>query len=145
MSKIFLAFFLFTASLYANITWESQYHFILKKDEIGRILFYEKGKKREKFSFEFIFRWTLNDGEKVVVLSKYREFPRQNILYFKRNLRSFRQYLLQNPYRNTKKNTYLLLSMDKYDKDTKQIGFYIYIKDQDERLDIKYIDPRKAN
>lgn len=129
--------------MFGAITWEGEHIFHLKKDEIGRVVFYERGKDRKRFTYEFKFRWTLHDGKKVTILSNYRDFPKQHTLYFKFHLNSLRQILLGDLSKNTQKKTYLLLSMDKYDKKTKEITFLVFIKDVDGRLDTKYIDPKR--
>lgn len=143
MSKIFLALFLFFMPLFGAVTWNSQHIFHLKKDEWGRVIFYERGKDRERFTYEFRFRWTLYDGKKVILLSNYRDFPKQHTLYFKFHLNTMRQILLNDLKRNTQKKTFLMLNMDSYDEKLKEVSFLIFIKDTKERLEIKYIDPKR--
>lgn len=144
MSKIFLSFFLFLAPVFGAISWNSEHIFHLKKDEIGTIYFYEIGKKRERFTYIYNFRWTLHDGKKVIILSNYRDFPNQHTLYFKSNLNTLRQTLLNNLNAHDDKKTYLLLEMDKYDTSKKEISFFVYVKDVSQRLEIKYIDPKRT-
>lgn len=144
MNKLILCFLLLTTSVFGQIKWTSQHIFKLKKDEIGRISIYENGKDEQKYTFDFILRWTLYDSQKVVVLSNYRGFPRQHTLYFKRSLRSFRQSLLPDKKRNVNKKAYLLVYMDEYDKKKEDISFMIFLKDPEKRLGVSYIDPKKA-
>ncbi len=134
---------LLSLPLFAQIKWDSEYIFRLKKDEIGRIIFIEKGTEHEDFRYEFKFRWTLYDGQKVVLLSHYRKIPRQHVLYFKFRLDSFIQNLLHDKSKNSQKRTYLLLQMDEFDKKKNEILFLIFIKDKDKRFDIKYIKPKR--
>lgn len=140
MNKIFIIF-LFPIYLFSNISWQSQHKFSLQKDEIAKVLIQQKGKKD---IYTFLFRWTLYDTQKVVVLSNYKKFPRQHVMYFKHN-KTFLQELFPNEYKNTSKQTYLLTELEKYDTKTKKMDFIIYIKDANKKLKIKYIDPPKKD
>lgn len=142
MSKIVLSLLIFVLPAFSAISWDSQHVFHLSKDEWGRVVFHEKGKNPKRFTYEFRFRWTLYDGKKVILLSNYRDFPKQHVLYFESKLNSMRQILLSDVSKNTQKKTYLLLSMDEFDKKNSEITFLIFIKDNDKRFDIKYIDPK---
>lgn len=142
MSKILLII-IFVSPLFSAISWDSEHIFYLKKDEIGSIYFYETGKKKEKNRYIFHFRWTLHDGKKVIVLSNYRDFPRQHTLYFKSKLNNFRQTLLNSLDTFDKKKSYLLLQMDRFNKKTKEISFLVFIHEKNQRLKIKYIDPKR--
>lgn len=142
MNKIILALFVFLMPLFGAVSWNSQHIFHLKKDEWGRVIFYERGKDRKKFTYEFRFRWTLYDGKKVILLSNYRDFPKQHTLYFKFHLNTIKQILLSDLKKNTQKKTFLMLNMDSFNQKEKNISFLVFIKDIDERLEIKYIDPK---
>lgn len=143
MSKVFITFCIFLVPLFGAISWESEHIFHLKKDEVGTVYFYEIGKNRKKYTYVFNFKWTLHDGKKVTVLSNYREFPRQHTLYFKSRLNTLSQVLLNNLNAHDDKKTYLVLQMEKYDKKTKEISFMVFVKDANQRLEIKYMDPKR--
>lgn len=143
MSKVLLGFCIFFSPLFGDISWEGEHIFHLKKDEIGTIYFYEMGKNRQKYTYVYNFRWTLYDGKKVILLSNYRKFPKQHTLYFERSLNTLRQTLLNNLNAYDDKKTYLLLQMDELNKKTKEITFMIFVKDANQRFEIKYIDPKR--
>ncbi len=142
MSRFFVSFLFLCSFLYAQVSWDSEHIFSLKKDELGIIYFYEIGKNRQKHTYRFDFRWTLHDGKKVVILSKYRNFPNQHILYFDAKLNAFKQNLLNNS--NQEPNSYLLLQMDKFHEDKKEISFLAFVKDRAKKFEVKYIDPKRT-
>lgn len=143
MNKIVFAFLLLITCSFGEAKWDSKYTFKLKKDEIGKIIFFEKGKPKGYRTYIFNFRWTLDDGQKITVLSDYRGIPRQHTLYLDKKLNTFRQILLSNVTRNDKQKTFLLLQVDEVDKKNKQISFLIYVRDVKSRFKIQYIDPKR--
>ncbi len=141
MNKFLLTLTLFLLPLCAEPNWTSKHRFSLKKDEIAKIHFFQKGKEDKPYVFKF--RWTLYAGDQVIVLSNYRDFPRQHTLYFKRSLHAFTQTLISDTYRNSLGKTYLLLQMHSFNAKEKKINFDIYIQDRSERFRTVYIDPNK--
>ncbi len=143
MIKKTLLFFLFTSFLFASVSWDGQQVFRLKKDEFGKIIFHERGKEGSDFTYIFKFRWTLYDSQKVILLSNYRDFPRQHSLKFEFRQNTIEQVLLDRAVKNRPKDHYLLLQMDSYDKKKKEIVFLVFIKDSDKKFEIKYIHPKR--
>ncbi len=141
MSRLFLILTLFCSVCFAKISWTSEHAFSLKKDEFGIIYLQEKGKKKADGTYVFKFRWTLYDSMKVVVLSNYRGFPGQHVMYFNNRLKVFRQNLLGREYQPQR--SYILVQMDSFKKQNGEILFFIFIKDDSGNFDIKYIDPKR--
>ncbi len=140
MLRVIFLFFFLAFELFAGISWTKEYIFHLKKDEIARILFIDRDKKMH----EFKFRWTLYDGQKVIVLSNYKDFPKQHALYFDFRLNTIEQILLSETKKYYQKNSFFLLQMDRFDKKTKSISFLVFIKDDDQKFKIKFINPKQT-
>ncbi|MCX2682907.1 exporting protein [Campylobacter sp. MIT 21-1685] len=116
------------------------YEFILKKDEKASIEIEELGYENGKWNFDFY--WTLFDNTNIIVHSKFRKYPRQFTLSLRRNLDWASQTLIPdytNPHIDRAR---LILEFSKYNKG--EATFTVYIEDQDSRLNVKFLDPRKV-
>ncbi len=143
MSRFFISILFLYSSLFAKVSWDSQKIYSLKKDEVATIYFYEKGKDKKNYTYPFSLRWTLYDGKKVVVLSKYRSFPVQHVLYFDYKLDSFRQTLSKDI--SHKDYSYVLVQMDKFHKSKKEISFMVFVKDSAKKYEVKYQDLKRKD
>lgn len=139
MSKILFVFFVFLAPLQAaNIAFEEEHLFELKKDEWARVFVTEKGTS-DRDSFDF--RWTLFDNTNIIVHTRYRNYPRQLVLSLRRGLKSYKKSLIPDYKMPPNDIAWLLLEFEDF-KDAKA-NFKVYIKDEPRRLEIEFKDPKR--
>lgn len=139
MSKILAVFFAFLFSLQAaNVAFEEEYVFELKKDELARVFVTEKG-TQDRDSFDF--RWTLFDNTNIIVHTRYGGYPRQLTLSLRRGLKAYKQSLIPDYKMPPSDMAWLLLEFDDF-KDAKAT-FKVYVKDEARRLDVEFVDPPK--
>lgn len=140
MSKIlpvFLLFFLTFASG-AGLTFSEQHLFELKKDEWARVFVTEKGTE-DRDTFDF--RWTLFDNTNIIVHARYRNYPRQLVMSMRRGLELYKHTLIPDFKQPPMDIAWLYLEFQNF-KDGKAF-FKVYIKDDEKRLDVEFLDPPK--
>jgi hypothetical protein len=142
MNKIFfLFFFCITWALSAN-TWDHQFHYKLKKDELANIVLYKtKANSKELKKSEFIFRWTLVVKDRVTILVNNQGYPHQYILYEKRSLKSVRLPLMPDGSNRLTDNAYILLVLSDINQRDNEVNFDIFIKDQKKRILVDFKEP----
>ena len=91
----------------------------------------------------FDFYWTLFDTNKIIVHSKFRKFPRQFVLSLRRNLNWATQTLIPDYTKPNVDRARLIFEFSDFKKG--EAVFTIYIEDEESRLEVKFIDPRKQN
>ncbi|WP_169973894.1 MULTISPECIES: hypothetical protein [unclassified Campylobacter] len=140
MSKILSVFFMFFLA-FANavdLGFSEQHLFELKKDEWARVFVTEKGTS-DRDSFDF--RWTLFDNTNIIVHTRYRNYPRQLVMSLRRGLSLYKQSLIPDFRQPPMDIAWLYLEFENF-KDGK--GFFkVYIKDDQKRLDVEFLDPVK--
>ncbi|QKG29475.1 hypothetical protein [Campylobacter sp. RM16187] len=140
MSKILAVFFMFFLA-FANavdLGFSEQHLFELKKDEWARVFVTEKG-AQDRDSFEF--RWTLFDNTNIILHTRYRNYPRQLVMSLRRGLSLYKQSLIPDFRQPPMDIAWLYLEFENF-KDGK--GFFkVYIKDDQKRLDVEFLDPVK--
>ncbi|DAB32001.1 MAG TPA: hypothetical protein CFH79_06020 [Sulfurospirillum sp. UBA11407] len=142
MSKIFLLFFSFSMLFCADISWDHQHRYTLKKDEIAHITIATTESKGLDKS-EFFFRWTLLVGDRVTLLVNAQGYPHQYILYKKRSLDRVDFQLLPNGESEFNDKTNLLLVLSDIGQSKKEIDFDIFIQDNKKRILVDFHVPEE--
>ncbi len=121
-----------------DLGFSEQHLFELKKDEWARVFVTEKGTS-DRDSFDF--RWTLFDNTNIIVHTRYRNYPRQLVMSLRRGLSLYKQSLIPDFRQPPMDIAWLYLEFENF-KDGK--GFFkVYIKDDQKRLDVEFLDPVK--
>ncbi|ARJ56023.1 hypothetical protein [Campylobacter cuniculorum] len=140
MLRIF-AFLFFVSTLFSSTPhFKYTYKFTLKKDERASVQIKELGYEDVQ---NFDFYWTLFDTNKIIVHSKFRKFPRQFVLSLRRNLNWATQTLIPDYTKPNVDRARLIFEFSDFKKG--EAVFTIYIEDEESRLEVKFIDPRKQN
>ncbi|AJC92428.1 hypothetical protein CSUB8523_0910 [Campylobacter subantarcticus LMG 24377] len=133
--------FLFSNLLKAEVFFDYTYQFTLSKDEKASVRIKEIDYPDEIYHFDF--SWTLFDQTNIIVYSKYKKYPRQFVMSLRRNLNWVVQTLVpdyKNPHIDRAR---LILEFSDFKK--REAIFTIYIEDRDKRLEVEFLDPRKAS
>ncbi|AJD01734.1 hypothetical protein UPTC5055_000859 [Campylobacter lari] len=139
--RLFLSLFLMLNFLKAEVFFDYTYKFTLNKDEKASVKIKEIDYPDEIYYFDF--SWTLFDQTNIIVHSRYKKYPRQFVMSLRRNLNWVDQTLVpdyKNPHIDRAR---LILEFSDFKKG--EAIFTIYIEDRDKRLEIEFLDPRKAN
>ncbi|MCV3418431.1 exporting protein [Campylobacter lari] len=126
--------------LKAEVFFDYTYKFILSKDEKASIKIKEIDYPDEIYYFDF--SWTLFDQTNIIVHSKYKKYPRQFVMSLRRNLNWVDQTLVpdyKNPHIDRAR---LILEFSDFKKG--EAIFTVYIEDRDKKLEVEFLDPRKA-
>nr|WP_235362575.1 exporting protein [Campylobacter subantarcticus] len=141
MLRWFWWIFLFSNLLKAEVFFDYTYQFTLSKDEKASVRIKEIDYPDEIYHFDF--SWTLFDQTNIIVYSKYKKYPRQFVMSLRRNLNWVVQTLVpdyKNPHIDRAR---LILEFSDFKK--REAIFTIYIEDRDKRLEVEFLDPRKAS
>ncbi|WP_257404140.1 exporting protein [Campylobacter lari] len=126
--------------LKAEVFFDYTYKFILSKDEKASVKIKEIDYPDEIYYFDF--SWTLFDQTNIIVHSKYKKYPRQFVMSLRRNLNWVDQTLVpdyKNPHIDRAR---LILEFSDFKKG--EAIFTVYIEDRDKKLEVEFLDPRKA-
>ncbi|XMD57588.1 hypothetical protein CLC19222_00794 [Campylobacter lari subsp. concheus] len=138
--RLFLSLFLMFNFLKAEVFFDYTYKFILSKDEKASVKIKEIDYPDEIYYFDF--SWTLFDQTNIIVHSKYKKYPRQFVMSLRRNLNWVDQTLVpdyKNPHIDRAR---LILEFSDFKKG--EAIFTVYIEDRDKKLEVEFLDPRKA-
>ncbi|EAK9944008.1 exporting protein [Campylobacter lari] len=141
MLRLFLSLFLILNFLKAEVFFDYTYKFTLSKDEKASVKIKEIDYPDEIYYFDF--SWTLFDQTNIIVHSKYKKYPRQFVMSLRRNLNWVDQTLVpdyKNPHIDRAR---LILEFSDFKKG--EAIFTVYIEDKDKRLEVEFLDPRKAS
>ncbi|EGH4467312.1 exporting protein [Campylobacter lari] len=141
MLRLFLSLFLILNFLKAEVFFDYTYKFTLNKDEKASVKIKEIDYPDEIYYFDF--SWTLFDQTNIIVHSKYKKYPRQFVMSLRRNLNWVDQTLVpdyKNPHIDRAR---LILEFSDFKKG--EAIFTVYIEDKDKRLEVEFLDPRKAS
>ncbi|ECW8954525.1 exporting protein [Campylobacter lari] len=141
MLRLFLSLFLILNFLKAEVFFDYTYKFTLSKDEKASVKIKEIDYPDEIYYFDF--SWTLFDQTNIIVHSKYKKYPRQFVMSLRRNLNWVDQTLIpdyKNPHIDRAR---LILEFSDFKKG--EAIFTVYIEDKDKRLEVEFLDPRKAS
>ncbi|MCV3442380.1 exporting protein [Campylobacter sp. IFREMER_LSEM_CL1097] len=141
MLRLFLSLFLILNFLKAEVFFDYTYKFTLSKDEKASVKIKEIDYPDEIYYFDF--SWTLFDRTNIIVHSRYKKYPRQFVMSLRRNLNWVDQTLVpdyKNPHIDKAR---LILEFSDFKKG--EAIFTVYIEDRDKRLEVEFLDPRKAS
>ncbi|EAL0271181.1 exporting protein [Campylobacter lari] len=139
--RLFLSLFLILNFLKAEVFFDYTYKFTLSKDEKASVKIKEIDYPDEIYYFDF--SWTLFDQTNIIIHSKYKKYPRQFVMSLRRNLNWIDQTLVpdyKNPHIDRAR---LILEFSDFKKG--EAIFTVYIEDKDKRLEVEFLDPRKAS
>ncbi|EAJ1254299.1 exporting protein [Campylobacter lari] len=139
--RLFLSLFLIFNFLKAEVFFDYTYKFTLSKDEKASVKIKEIDYPDEIYYFDF--SWTLFDQTNIIVHSRYKKYPRQFVMSLRRNLNWVDQTLVpdyKNPHIDRAR---LILEFSDFKKG--EAIFTVYIEDRDKRLEVEFLDPRKAS
>lgn len=139
--RLFLSLFLILNFLKAEVFFDYTYKFTLSKDEKASVKIKEIDYPDEIYYFDF--SWTLFDQTNIIVHSKYKKYPKQFVMSLRRNLNWIDQTLVpdyKNPHIDRAR---LILEFSDFKKG--EAIFTVYIEDRDKRLEVEFLDPRKAS
>ncbi|AKJ53565.1 exporting protein [Campylobacter lari] len=139
--RLFLSLFLILNFLKAEVFFDYTYKFTLSKDEKASVKIKEIDYPDEIYYFDF--SWTLFDQTNIIVHSRYKKYPRQFVMSLRRNLNWVDQTLVpdyKNPHIDRAR---LILEFSDFKKG--EAIFTVYIEDKDKRLEVEFLDPRKAS
>lgn len=138
--RLLLSLFLMFNFLNAEVFFDYTYKFTLSKDEKASVKIKEIDYPDEIYYFDF--SWTLFDQTNIIVHSKYKKYPRQFVMSLRRNLNWVDQALVpdyKNPHIDRAR---LILEFSDFKKG--EAIFTVYIEDRDKKLEVEFLDPRKA-
>ncbi|HEC1791106.1 TPA: exporting protein [Campylobacter lari] len=138
--RLFLSLFLMFNFLKAEVFFDYTYKFTLSKDEKASVKIKEIDYPDEIYYFDF--SWTLFDQTNIIVHSRYKKYPRQFVMSLRRNLNWVDQTLVpdyKNPHIDRAR---LILEFSDFKKG--EAIFTVYIEDRDKKLEVEFLDPRKA-
>ncbi|EAK0822521.1 exporting protein [Campylobacter lari] len=139
--RFLLFLFLILNFLRAEVFFDYTYKFTLSKDEKASVKIKEIDYPDDIYYFDF--SWTLFDQTNIIVHSKYKKYPRQFVMSLRRNLNWVDQTLVpdyKNPHIDRAR---LILEFSDFKKG--EAIFTVYIEDRDKRLEVEFLDPRKAS
>lgn len=133
MSRIFIFLLVGVFTLLDAAAWRESKSFILKKDEIVKILVKSEGQERL-----LNFRWTLYADKALVVHESFDRFVGQHILYVGHTNQSFRKVLLSAD-RSQKDVPYALVVFKKFDDGNKTAQMDFFLIDKENRIVLDYL------
>lgn len=152
MNKIRCLFFgvlLCSTSLFAQIEYEYEHKFVLKKDEVGLVLINHKEVTKkltaDNPNNEYLLklRWTLFTNNMLTLLVNYRGYPTQYVLEQKYPLESIVIPLLPDGENKILSITYARIVFTEFDKRNKEAILDIFIEDNQQRLEVEFKPKKK--
>lgn len=152
MNKIRCLFFgvlLCSASLFAQIEYEYEHKFVLKKDEVGLVLINHKEVTKKPTAdnpnneYLLKLRWTLFANNMLTLLVNYRGYPTQYVLEQKYPLESIVIPLLPDGENKILSKTYARIVFTEFDKRNKEAILDIFIEDNQQRLEVEFKPKKK--
>lgn len=137
--KLVLLLFLCAISL-QSAPWREMKPFVLKKDELARVLIKTKEGKQEKVRI-LQWRWTLYTDKTLVVHEKFDRIVGQNMLTLGRN-DSFKKGLLP-PLNSERDRASAVVVFKKFDEQNQTASFDLLIFDKEKRVLVDYFDKDK--
>ncbi|WP_041666738.1 hypothetical protein [Sulfuricurvum kujiense] len=132
--KPFFLFLIFGAvSLLDAAGWRESKSFILKKDELVKILVKSEGQERL-----LNFRWTLYTDKGLVVHESFDRIVGQHVLYAGYTNQSFRKVLLSAK-RSHKDVPYVTVVFKKFDEGNATAQMDLFLFDKESRIVLDYL------
>ena len=113
--------------------WRETKSYVLKKDELVKILVKSEGQERL-----LNFRWTLYTDKALVVHESFDRIVGQHILYASHANQSFRKRLL-NAKASEKDVPYIIVTFKKFDEGAKTAQLDLFLIDKEKRVELDYL------
>lgn len=133
MSHIFISLLVGALSLLDAAAWRESKSFVLKKDELVKVLVKSEGQERV-----LDFRWTLYTDKGLVVHESFDRFVGQHILYAGHANQSFRKRLLP-PKRSQKDVPFVVVVFKKFDEANATAQMDLFLIDSEKRIVLDYL------
>lgn len=133
MSHIFIFLLVGALSLLDAAAWRESKSFVLKKDELVKVLVKSEGQERV-----LDFRWTLYTDKGLVVHESFDRFVGQHILYAGHANQSFRKRLLP-PKRSQKDVPFVVVVFKKFDEANATAQMDLFLIDKEKRIVLDYL------
>ncbi|MBP1680728.1 MAG: hypothetical protein H6Q35_1067 [Proteobacteria bacterium] len=136
-------------TLLAQIEYEYEHKFILKKDEVGLVLINHKEVTKkptaENPNNEYLLklRWTLFTNNMLTLLVNYRGYPTQYVLEKKYPLESIVIPLLPDGDNKMIARTYARIVFNDFDQRNKEAILDIFIEDNQQRIEVEFKPKKK--
>ncbi len=116
--------------------------FVLKKDETAVVEIRKDYPKTFPKEGILVFRWTLYQNRRLVLLVDYEGFKRQHVLMPRYGRRSVRVYLTGD-YRRIDRRPFVLLTFESFDSKKGVAKIAAAFSDPQKRLEIKILKPKR--
>jgi len=136
----FVLLLLLSAVWLQSAPWRENRLFVLKKDELAKVLIKTQEGKQEKVRI-LQWRWTLYTDKVLVVHEKFDRVVGQNMLTSGRN-DSFKKILLP-PINSERDRASAVIVFKKFDEQNKTATFDLLIFDKEKRVLVDYLDKDK--
>lgn len=136
----FVLLLLLSAVWLQSAPWRENRLFVLKKDELAKVLIKTQEGKQEKVRI-LQWRWTLYTDKVLVVHEKFDRVVGQNMLTAGRN-DSFKKILLP-PINSERDRASAVIVFKKFDEQNKTATFDLLIFDKEKRVLVDYLDKDK--
>ncbi|MFZ2890339.1 hypothetical protein [Sulfuricurvum sp.] len=133
MSRFFIFLLVGVFTLLDAAAWRETKSFILKKDELVKVLV-----KSEAHERVLNFRWTLYTDKGLVVHESFDRFVGQHILYAGHANQSFRKRLLP-PKRSQKDVPFVVVVFKKFDEANATAQMDLFLIDSEKRIVLDYL------
>lgn len=140
MTKVFLLIFALFLSLHAA-PWREMKTFVLKKDELARVLIKTKTPDKQEQVRLLQWRWTLYTDKALVVHEKFDRIVGQNVLSLGRN-DAFKKILLPS-IRSQRDTPCAVVVFKKFNDKNQTATFDLLIFDKEKRVLVDYFDKDK--
>lgn len=133
MSRFFIFLLVGLFTLLDAAAWRETKSFILKKDELVKVLVKSEGQERV-----LNFRWTLYTDKGLVVHESFDRFVGQHILVAGHANQSFRKRLLP-PKRSQKDVPFVVVVFKKFDEANATAQMDLFLIDSEKRIVLDYL------
>ncbi len=133
MRQLFIFLLIGVFALAQAAGWRESKSFILKKDELVKILVKSEGQERL-----LNFRWTLYTDKALVVHESFDRFVGQHILYAGYTNQSFRKVLLSAE-KSPRDVPYVTVVFKKFDEGNNTAQMDLFLFDRESRIVLDYL------
>lgn len=126
-----------------TLNFAYEHKFELKKDQMAKIKIKLNSEEKQRDIEYFNFRWTLYDATNMIIHSWWRKYPRHMTVSLRNGLKEYDQLLFEAKENFPKDEVRLYLAFLKYEQEI--ATFMIYIKDESNRVNVDFIDPKNDN
>lgn len=133
----------------AQIEYEFQHQFVLKKDEVGLVLINRKEVTKKPTADnpnnEYILRlrWTLFTNNMLTLLVNYRGYPTQYVLEKKYPLQSIVIPLLPDGENKMVAQTFAKIVFNDFNQSNREAILDIFIEDNQQRIEVEFKPKKK--